>query len=233
VGRITASPDPESGLDRYTGAVLVAEWMTRDPITHAPEDSMGQAAETMSRRQIRRIPVIEHGAVIGIVAKSDVLNACPADFNPFSAEAQGLPLTSLRTPLRQIMTPRPLTVAPDLPIETAAQLMVEHKIGGLPVVTDHLVGILTQSDLFRALTAALGSRGPGLRLTFDVSQDEDPVRLIIDLAGRHSLLLASVSTYERDGRRVAIVRLLGTTCPELVEDLWKTGHRVLSVLRMT
>src|SRR4051794_37089565 len=70
VGRITASRDPESGLDRYTGAVLVAEWMTRDPITHAPEDSMGQAAETMSRRQIRRIPVIEHGAVIGNVAKS-------------------------------------------------------------------------------------------------------------------------------------------------------------------
>jgi len=228
--------------------VLVVEWMTRDPITLGPGDTVGTAAETMARRNIRRIPIVEHGAVVGIVAKSDVLNACPADFNPFSAEAVGGP--PLVTPLHQIMSAHPLTVRPDAPVEAAAQLMVEHKIGGLPVVSEgpegekdaggsarharaRLVGILTESDLFRALTAALGGGGPGLRVTFDVSNDEDPIRFILELARRHGLRLASLSTHEREGRRSAVVRLLGAEPAGLMDDLWKTGHRVLSVLRMT
>src|SRR4051812_6832825 len=188
--------------------------MTRDPITLGPDDSLGTAAATMARRNVRRIPVVEHGLVVGIVAKSDVLAACPPDFNPFSAEALNEP--PLPTPLRQIMSAKPLTIRPDAPVELAAQLMVEHKIGGLPVVGDRLAGILTESDLFRALTAALGSCGPGLRVTFDVSVDEDPVLFIMDLARRHGLRLASVSTHDREGHRTAVVRLLGVAPSGLV-----------------
>jgi acetoin utilization protein AcuB len=205
--------------------------MTRDPITLSPDDTLGRAAETMARRNVRRIPLVEHEALVGIVAKSDVLSACPPDFNPFSAEA--LSLLPLTTPLRQIMSAKPVTVRPDTPIEVAAQLMVEHKIGGLPVVSERLAGILTESDLFRALTAALGSAGAGLRVSFDVSIDEDPVLFTMELARRHGLRLASISTHDRDGGRTAIVRLVGVAPPALVDDLWKTGHRVLSVLRMT
>lgn len=205
--------------------------MTRDPITLGPDDTVGAAAETMARRNIRRVPVVEHGQVVGIVAKSDVLNACPPDFNPFSAEAVSTqPLTAR---LRDIMSPKPLVIRPDAPIEAAAQLMVDHKIGGLPVVSDRLIGILTESDLFRALTMALGGGGPGLRITFDVSLDEDPVRVAMDLACKHHLRLASVSTHDQDGHRAAVVRLLGAEPAGLVDELWKTGHRVLSVLRMT
>jgi len=228
VGRVTRSPGSERG---YTRSVLVAEWMTRDPITFGPDDLLGAAAETMARRNIRRAPVVEGGAVVGIVTKSDILNACPADFNPFAAEALGA--SPLPIPLRQLMTPHPLTIRPEAPIEAAAKLMIDHKIGGLPVVADQLVGILTESDLFRALTAALGTEGPGLRITFDLTLDEDPVRFAIELARRHGLRLASISTHGREGQRKAIVRLLGAEPPGLVEDLWKTGHRVLSVLRLT
>jgi acetoin utilization protein AcuB len=211
--------------------VLVAEWMTRDPITVGPDDPLGSAAETMARRNVRRVPVVEGGAVVGILTKSDVLTACPADFNPFSAEALGLnPLT---TPIREVMTTHPLTVRPDAPIESAAKLMIDHKVGGLPVVGDRLVGILTESDLFRALTAALGAEGAGLRITFDLSQGEDAVLFAVELARRHGLRLASISTHRREGQRMAIVRLLGAEPPGLVDDLWKTGHRVLSVLRLT
>jgi acetoin utilization protein AcuB len=210
--------------------VLVAEWMTRDPIVLGPDEPLGQAAELMARRKIRRIPVVDGQVLLGIVAKSDVLAACPPDFNPFSAEALGA--NPLVTPLREVMTPHPLTVRPEAPIESAARLMVENKIGGLPVVGDHLVGILTESDLFRALTAALGGEGAGLRITFDVSLGEDPVHFAIELARKHRLKVASVSTHTQDGQRTAIVRLLGGEPPGLVEDLWKTGHRVLSVLRL-
>lgn len=205
--------------------------MTRDPITIGAEEPLGAAAELMARRNIRRIPVVDGGVVVGILTKSDVLNACPADFNPFSAEAVGSnPLT---IPVRQVMTGHPLTVRPDEPIENAARLMIDHKVGGLPVVGDRLVGILTESDLFRALTAALGTEGAGLRITFDLSQGEDAVLFAVELARRHGLRVASISTHRREGQRTAIVRLLGAEPPGLVDDLWKTGHRVLSVLRLT
>jgi acetoin utilization protein AcuB len=210
--------------------VLVTEWMTRDPVTLAPDDTLGAASELMARRKFRRIPVMESGHVVGIVAKSDVLNACPRDFNPFSAEAAGH--EALSSPLRHIMTPHPRTIRPDAAIETAAQLMVDNKIGGLPVVADRLVGILTESDLFRALTVSLGAGTPGLRITFDVSENEDPVRFIIDLAARYGLRLASIATQVRENQRHAIVRLTGAEPAGLVDDLWKTGHRVLSVQRV-
>jgi acetoin utilization protein AcuB len=206
--------------------------MTRDPITHAPDDTIGVAAQTLARRHVRRVPIVEAGQLVGIVAKSDLLSACPADFNPFSAEALAAGADSLSTPLREIMTSHPLTVRPDAPVEVAAQTMIDNKIGGLPVVSDHLVGILTESDLFRALTAALGAGDAGLRITFDVSANEDAVIFAIELAQRHGLRLASVSTHVQERQRHAVVRLVGPDAPALVDDLWATGHRVLSVLRL-
>jgi acetoin utilization protein AcuB len=203
--------------------------MTRDPFTHGPDDTLGALAETMARRKIRRVPIVDDGQVLGIVAKSDVLSACPPDVNPFSAES--LSAGTLMTPLREIMTAHPLTIRPDAPVEAAAQVMIDRKIGGLPVVAERLVGILTESDLFRALTAALGA-GAGLRITFDVSASEDAVVFAMELARNHGLRLASISTHGQEEHRYAIVRLVGPEPPGLVDELWRTGHRVLSVLRM-
>jgi acetoin utilization protein AcuB len=216
----------------YNARVLVADWMTRDPVTLGPDDTLGAAVDLMARHKFRRIPVVEHGQVVGIVAKSDVLNACPPDYNPFSALESAGDGQTLTQPLRQLMSVKPLTVRPDAPLETAALLMVEHKIGGLPVVGEHLSGILTESDLFRALTVALGTAdGAGLRITFDVSAGEDAVLFVLELARRRGLRLSSISTHVRDEQRYAIVRLAGTEPAGLVEELWRTGHRVLSVLR--
>jgi acetoin utilization protein AcuB len=211
--------------------VLVAEWMTRDPITLGPGDTVGVAGQVMARRKIRRIPVVEGDHILGMVAKSDILSACPPDYNPFSAEAVASD-EALTVPLRQIMSPHPITIRPDAPVETAAQLMVDHKIGGLPVVGEALVGILTESDLFRALAVALGAGVPGLRITFDVSENEDAVLFIIELARRHGLRLTSVSTHVRGEQRYAIVRLTGPEPPGLLEEIWRTGHRVQSVQRL-
>jgi acetoin utilization protein AcuB len=219
----------------YNEGVLVAEWMTRELATLGPDDTLGAAIELMSRRKVRRIPVVEHGQLLGIVAKSDVLNACPPDYNPFSNTLESTEVAeTLTQPLRGIMSVKPLTVRPDAPVESAAQLMIDHKIGGLPVVADHLVGILTESDLFRALAVALGTgSGPGLRITFDVSMGEDAVLFVLELARKRGLRLASISTHVRDDQRYAIVRLAGTEPAGLVDELWRTGHRVVSVLRLS
>jgi acetoin utilization protein AcuB len=132
-----------------------------------------------------------------------------------------------------VMTAAPVTVRGDAPIESAARLMVAKKIAGMPVVRDDgtLAGIITESDLFRAFALALGADEPGLRVTFDVSQAEDAAGFAVDLARRHKLRLASLATYPRAGGRSAVVRLVGTEPAGLIDEIWKTGHRVLSVLR--
>jgi acetoin utilization protein AcuB len=215
--------------------MLVAQWMTRDPVTVAVDATLGAAAALMIKHKVRRLPVVGAGSdntrLVGIVSKGDLLGAAPAGLNPFSPAAADNP--ALDAPLRPIMTTAPLTITSDAPLEAAAQLMTEHKIGGLPVLTGtRLVGMLTESDVFRAFTAALGGRGPGLRVTFELAPGEDVVALVVDLARRHKQRVTSVATIAGAGRDVAVVRLAGAESPGLVDELWKTGHRVQSVLRI-
>jgi acetoin utilization protein AcuB len=213
--------------------MLVAEWMTRDPVTVLATATLGDVAALMVRRKVRRLPVVAapDGPLVGIISKGDVLGGAPANLNPFSPAADGDP--RLAVPLRPVMTSAPMTVAADVPLEVAAQLMIDRKIGGLPVMTGpRLVGILTESDLFRAFAAALGGGGSGLRITFELSPGEDVFPLVVKLAARHHQRVSSVATYAVAGRTLAVVRLVGPDSAALVDDLWKTGHQVRSVLRL-
>lgn len=212
--------------------MLISEWMTRDPITLAPDESIGHAASVMADRHIRRIPIVDaQGLLVGIVTKSDVLGACPPNLNPFSAAAPSD--RALSAPIGGIMSQPAIAMDGNSPIEAAARFMVDRRIAGLPVLLGgRLAGILTESDLFRAFTAALGGRERSLRITFDVSEGEDPIDFVVELARRHRLRVASVATYAREGCARAVVRLIGAEPPGLVEDVWRSGHRVLSVFRL-
>jgi acetoin utilization protein AcuB len=171
------------------------------------------------------------GPLVGIISKGDVLGGAPANLNPFSPASDGHP--GLDVPLRPIMTAAPVTVAADVPLEVAAQIMVDRRIGGLPVMTGpRLVGILTESDLFRAFAAALGGGGAGLRITFELRAGEDVVPMVVKLAAHHRQRVTSVATYAVGGRTLAVVRLQGPESEALVDELWKTGHQVRSVLRL-
>jgi acetoin utilization protein AcuB len=195
--------------------------------------TLGEASALMVQRKIRRLPVRAgiDGPLVGIISKGDVLGAAPANLNPFSPGADADP--ALQGPLKAIMTPAPITVASDAPLEVAAQIMIDRKIGGVPVMLGaRLVGILTESDVFRAFAAALGGGGAGLRITFELGPDEDVVRMVMQLAARYRQRVASVASYVVGGRSMAVVRLVGPPSDELVYQLWKTGHQVRSVLRL-
>jgi acetoin utilization protein AcuB len=125
-----------------------------------------------------------------------------------------------------------VSAPPDMPIEDAARLMNARKIGVLPVATGgRTVGVLTRSDLSRAFIAMLGEHEAGLQICFDITETEDAVGFAVALGRRHGMRVASVSTFTTDGRRSAVVRLLGLERPGMVDEVWQTGHRVLSVIR--
>jgi acetoin utilization protein AcuB len=130
------------------------------------------------------------------------------------------------------MQRHPITITPEAPIEEAARVMCEHKIGGLVVVREETpVGLITESDIFRAFVSLFGLPQAGTRITFDMGQGEDVFGLLGRVAPKWGVRVVSVVSSQQDDRPVCVVRVTGAAVDGLVDDLWSTGHHVLSVIR--
>jgi acetoin utilization protein AcuB len=127
---------------------LVRDWMTADVITAPPSMSLPEALQLMAQRNIRRLPVVDRGKLVGIVTRGDLRGAQPSQATSLSVFE--LHYLVGRIMLDQIMTRTPVTVTDTMRIQDAAKLMLQRKISGLPVLKDgQLVGIITESDIFR------------------------------------------------------------------------------------
>ena len=128
---------------------LVKDWMSENPFAIGPERTVMAAHHMMTENKGRRLPVVEDGKLLGIVALSDVLEAEPSDATSLSIFELNYLLARLT--VDRIMTKDPVTIGPDAPVKEAAEIMLDRKIGGLPVMDGgKLVGIITESDIFRA-----------------------------------------------------------------------------------
>ena len=215
--------------------MFVSMWMTREVMTVEPHARLADAARTMATHRIRRLPVVDPQgqALIGILSARDILHAYPLQVNPFSESAPVLAASAGAEPLvADAMTPQPITVVPDTPLESAAELMSSRKIGGLPVLRDgKLVGLITESDLFRAFAAMLAPGGHGARITFDISAGEDIFAAMYELSGEYGMRITNLFTFHDQQRRFCVVQVLGWDVDRLIEAVWRKHHRVVSVLR--
>lgn len=209
-------------------------WMARNPVTTTPKTSITEAAALMARRRVRRLLVVEsHGgeeALAGILCASDVLHVFPPKVNPFAVT----PPDEAAVPflVGEIMKRQLLTTTPDTPIEQAAALMQREKIGGLPVVRGRaLVGVITESDIFRAFVSLFGSERGGARITFDASKGEDVFGGMAQRAGRDGVQVVSLMWTKQADQPVCVARVTGRGVDKLLDDLWASGHTVLNVLR--
>jgi acetoin utilization protein AcuB len=128
---------------------LVREWMTTDVISVKREDPLPDVHYLMTDKKIRRAPVMDKGKLVGVVTLGDVLKAEPSAATTLSVWELNYVLSKLK--IEKVMTPKPVTISPDSAIGEAAQIMLEKKIGGLPVVETNgsVVGVITVSDIFR------------------------------------------------------------------------------------
>lgn len=140
---------------------LVRDWMTREVITAAPDTGLLDADKLMRDHSIRRLPVMENGRLVGIVTYGDVRSARASTATSLSTWEMNYLLSKLT--LGEIMTKSPVTVDPDATIGEAAQIMLQQRISGLPVVDEHekLVGIITESDIFRMVVHDWARRKEG------------------------------------------------------------------------
>jgi len=209
--------------------MIVDMCMTRTVETVTPETSLTQAVERMNARGIRRLVVVRGKIIVGIVCRQDIVQAFPPDLNPFSvAGVDGLP--NLGT-VADVMHSPAITVSADEPIEAAARRMTEHHIGGLPVVQgDRLVGIITESDIFRVFSKLLSGQLGSTRITFDITHKPDAMGQWIRLCQELELELTSIITFPDGARRLAVARVQGANTHRLIDRLWDTGQSVLSVI---
>ena len=125
----------------------VVDVMTRNPLTLTPTEAIGQADELMNTNKIRQLPVVEGKELAGIVTDRDIRSFLSGSLleNPAARER------ALGSEVQEVMTTEPITVSPDDDLQEAVELMIDEKIGGIPVVdeAEGLVGIVTYVDILR------------------------------------------------------------------------------------
>lgn len=130
--------------------IVVKDWMTSSVVTVGRGTPISEAHRIMKEKNIRRLPVVQNNKLVGIVTIGDVREASPSDATTLSIWELNYLWAQLT--VEKVMTTDLISVQPDTAILDAAELMLEHKVSGLPVVADgNLAGIITESDVFRML----------------------------------------------------------------------------------
>jgi acetoin utilization protein AcuB len=145
--------------------MLVGRRMTRDPITVGPDMPIADALELMRQKKVRRFPVVDKkGKLIGIVSQDDLLHASPSSVTSLNVWEVTYLLSKVK--VKEVMAKDVITICEDCTVEEAAAVMQENKVSGLPVMRDDdLVGIITESDMFRIFLELFEAKEKGVRLT--------------------------------------------------------------------
>jgi len=148
--------------------MLVKERMTRNPITIRPDTPVTEAQALMKRERIHHLPVLDKDEkLVGIVSEKDLLYASPSPASTLSVYEMTSLLAKLK--VEKVMSRNVITVTEDVPLEEAARTMADKGIGGLPIVRGSaVVGVITESDLFRVFIELFGARQKGIRISLTV-----------------------------------------------------------------
>jgi acetoin utilization protein AcuB len=194
--------------------MLVHERMSKHPITITEDTPINEAIKLMRDEKVRRLPVLnDKGELVGIVSEKDLLYASPSPATSLSIHELHYLISKIT--VDEVMTEDVITVSEYTPLEEAARIMSDNKIGGLPVMRDgKLVGIITESDLFKIFTEILGAREMGVRLSMLVPEQPgilaEITRAIADMGGN----IISLGTFLGEDRANRLITVKVTDVPE-------------------
>lgn len=174
--------------------MLVKDRMSKPPITIRQTVGVEDALRLMHNEDIRRLPVVDnHGKMIGIVSELDLLKVSPSPATSLSVYE--IPYLMAKIKMKDVMTKDVVTVNEDTPLEEAARVMADNKIGGVPVMRDgKLVGMITETDLFKTFLEMLGARQEGVRLSMFVPDEKGMLAKITGKISEMGVNIVALST---------------------------------------
>ncbi|MEJ2032941.1 MAG: CBS and ACT domain-containing protein [Deltaproteobacteria bacterium] len=188
--------------------MLIKDWMTKDVHTVDENTSLMRATRIMKEKSIRRLPVVSHGKLIGIITDRDVKDASPSKTTSLDIHELYYLLSEMK--VKDVMTPNPVTLNGDDSLEKATVIMLENRISGLPVVdkAGHLIGLLSETDVLRAFIHATGIKDGAIQYVFDLPDAPGSVTKVIELLRQNKAMVISILTSFEDApqgmKRVAI-----------------------------
>lgn len=191
-----------------------------------PEESLTDAYALLKERKIRRLPVIAEGRLVGMATLTDMQKLL---FE--GGDEDATPCLS-NYAIQDVMTENPIAVSPGDAIESAALLMQRHRISSLPILDgDELVGIITETDIFRAFCTIMGLHQQGTRIVLEVEHGSSGIQTILDTIEIHEVELLSVVTLTSYSKTHSLVtiRVRGVELNDLSEAIRESGHRVLEI----
>jgi acetoin utilization protein AcuB len=201
----------------------VDHWMTRTPTTVESDQSVGKAIQILKERKIRRLPVMRGGKLVGIVTDRDLKEAQPSKATSLDIWELHFLLDKLK--VSDVMSSKVFTIAPHDTIEKAAMIMLEKRIGGLPVLDEagEVLGMLTQGDVFRALVDLTGVKFKKTRVSLLLPDEAGSIRELADVCRAHGKIISILVSYMQvpAGMREVIMRIDASSAQALKGDLEK------------
>ncbi len=207
--------------------LLVENWMNPNVITVDADDSMLDATKILKEHNIRHLPVLEKGKLVGVITDRDLKRASPSDATTLEAHELLYLIATIK--VREIMTKNPITVPYNYTIEEAAEILLQAKISGMPVVDKDgdVIGTITQTDLFKVLISLTGVGKKGVQFAFLLEDRAGSIKEVADIIRSYGGRMASIlSSYEKapEGHRYVYIRMYDVNrekMPQLKEDLKK------------
>lgn len=212
--------------------MLVQDRMSKHPLTIRTDASVSETHRYMQEQNVRHLPVVDKtGNMVGLVTEDDLLKAEPSTATSLSVWEIHSLLDKITT--RDVMVREVITTTEDTPIEEAAHLMLEHKIGCLPVLRDNkLVGIITESDIFRTFMELFSARQKGLRITVEVLDREGELAKVAQAIAAQGGYIAACGTFmAEDPTKWGLVFKVRNVDREVLMDALSgiEGQRILDI----
>jgi len=211
--------------------MLVRTWMSENPVTISSHVRMKDAAELMREREVRHLPVVDNGKLVGMVTLTDIRKASPSPATTFSVGEVNYLLDQIL--VSDIMTRNPHTITPDTTVEDAALLGYRSGYGSFPVVEDgRLVGIITQKDLLDIMMNIFAGGEGDKRITMeDMPPTIGATRKIVEILDQHKARFSSILVFPQrhDELFTYLVRVRTNDVEPIVSDLKAAGFPVTLV----
>ncbi len=211
--------------------MLVGERMTKRPVTTAPDTPIEEALKLMRESKVRRLPVLDkEGKLVGIITEKDLLYVSPSPATSLSVHELHYLISKIK--VQDVMCKDVITATEYTPLEEAARIMADNKIGSLPVMRDgKLVGIITETDAFKIFLELFGAREKGIRLTMLVPEQTGMLATITRDIAEMGGNIISLGTFLGDdpSNRLITVKVAELGQDELVSAMEALGMEMVDV----